>query len=198
MDTILNDHSDWDVWLEIRKLCAGQLWKYVDPNTPDAELPILMPPDKPLILQDPAANQNDRAYIVEYEFERSLLKYEQQKRALLRMMLHIWATINPQHLWLLSMEDESEETPHKCLVRLKQRFEPTKAERRKYARRRRRQRRREARRESQGFGDKEDGRKVVEHSNFLTISFGPLSDEEEDEFDLLSSRFQERLRILDR
>ncbi|KAF2736457.1 hypothetical protein EJ04DRAFT_159940 [Polyplosphaeria fusca] len=133
---VLNRADDWHKWLFIRKDTAqkNDLWKYVDPATPAADLPTLMAQPEPQladyhggatsIAQLTAAEL--KLYQWEYKrWERRDIEFERHKKALAEFNLDISTTIAAKHLYLI----ENKDTPHERLTTLKKHLAPSDATR---------------------------------------------------------------------
>lgn len=129
---VLDRADDWHKWLFIRKDTAqkNDLWRYVDPATMAADLPMLMAPTEPQL-----ADHNEQAtsiahltaaqqklYQWEYErWERKDLEFKRQKKALAEFNLEISKTIAARHIYLI----ENKDTPHERLTTLKKHLAPS-------------------------------------------------------------------------
>ncbi|KAF1934496.1 hypothetical protein EJ02DRAFT_493128, partial [Clathrospora elynae] len=108
--------DDWHKWLFIQKDTAqkSKLWQYVNPATKAADLPTLLAPLEPRLMDHnnnatsiahlTAAQQ--KLYQWEYEqWEQKDLEFKRQKKALAEFNSEISKTIAAKHLYLIENKD---------------------------------------------------------------------------------------------
>ncbi|KAF2733871.1 hypothetical protein EJ04DRAFT_564732 [Polyplosphaeria fusca] len=119
-------YNDWHKWLFIRKHTAqkNDLWQYMDPATPAADLPMLMAQPEPQLADYHVAEL--KLYQWEYErWDRRDIKFERQKKALAEFDSEISKAIAAKHLYLI----ENKDTPHDRLTTLQKHLAPSDASR---------------------------------------------------------------------
>ena len=130
---ILASPNDWDEWIEVIKSKANnnRLWKYVDPSTPEADLPQL---EEPVRASPQDVNSQGKTKLSELdEDEKEELRmlradhrdnvklYRKQLSALDTLRSHILSSISRTYLVYTFKCD----TTYDVLVSLKQRIAPT-------------------------------------------------------------------------
>ncbi|KAF2728668.1 hypothetical protein EJ04DRAFT_503734 [Polyplosphaeria fusca] len=117
---VLDRADDWHKWLFIRKDTAqkNDLWQYVDPATPAADLPTLMAQPEPQ-LADYHGGATSIAQLTAAELKLYQWDYERWERQ------DINKTIAAKHLYLI----ENKDTPHNRLTTLKKHLAPSDASR---------------------------------------------------------------------
>jgi hypothetical protein len=135
---VLSKSEDWDNWLFIRKdTCVKyDVWKYVNPDTPDNKLPVLEKPTKPLFSEakdaatkytDLDSSQQGYYKILLDEYQTEYLRYEKQSQAISTLLTDIGRTISKEHIYLIKDLD----TARARLLKLKEQLAPN-ASARKY------------------------------------------------------------------
>ena len=107
---ILDKPTDWLNWLFIRKdSCRRhELWQYVNPETPEDQIPSLKEPREPLVTEYSetatslaSLSAEDRnSFRWDYErYERKLLEFQRKVQALADFNLEISKTISPRRIY---------------------------------------------------------------------------------------------------
>ena len=130
---ILASPNDWDEWIEVIKSKANnnRLWKYVDPSTPETELPKL---EEPVRASPKDANSRGKTKLSELDEEEkeelrtlkldhrdNVKLYRKQLSALDTLRSHILSSISRTYLVYTFKCD----TTYDVLVSLKQRIAPS-------------------------------------------------------------------------
>ena len=86
---ILSSSADWEEWLEIvkTKALSGEVWDYVNPQTPKAILPALTQPviPRPADVKDSATrlleldiDEKEELSLLRYDYKHRLATYDRQ------------------------------------------------------------------------------------------------------------------------
>ena len=132
VQVILSTQSDWRYWIQTIETAAVQaeIWKYVNPDTKESELPPLEKPNKPTVqtVNPSATNYKDFSDIEREElrdlkitFKREYKEYTVMKAAMPSLVKRIQETVDRKHHYLL----EKKHTAYEMITALQKRLSPT-------------------------------------------------------------------------
>jgi hypothetical protein len=129
---ILSAPSDWRPWFQTIRTAAVQadIWKFVNPDTPNSELPTCDEPEEPTYgtVNPTATGYKDLSDLEREElrdlkatYKRRYKEYREQKSALGLLIKRIQESVDRKQHYLL----EDLNTPYELLSSLKKRLSPT-------------------------------------------------------------------------
>jgi hypothetical protein len=129
---ILSAPSDWRPWFQTIRTAAIQadVWKFVNPDTLESELPICEEPEEPTYravnptvtaFKDLKDVEREELRDLKATYKRRYKEYREQKSALGSLIKRIQESIDRKQHYLL----EDLDTPYQMLTSLKKRLSPT-------------------------------------------------------------------------
>ena len=132
VQVILSTTSDWRPWFQTIRTASIQadIWKFVNPDTPESELPICEEPEEPTCrsvnptvtaYRDLNDHEREELRDLKATYKRRYKEYREQKSALGLLIKRIQESVDRKQHYLL----EDLDTPYQMLISLKKRLSPT-------------------------------------------------------------------------